>query len=729
MRRRCFRLELEGKPKDKDVVSFTVRFRSNANDSWKWIRDQTSSPDGQLCYQKVHARARELKDYFNNLNPELEIDELESENDVGVYSILSRVDGAKGDESGFSSYRFGIPAGFSRFFALVRLWAPWLAPRHGREKFQIDKDAIMLSFLHHDGTHIVLLALSGVGDTLNYFTSSGDGSIVFNSKNDSEILGTGRIIITHGSTFEETMAAAMYEARKVVIAHPGGHDDWGKWANQEIATLEKEIKPQWLEEWYDGFSYCTWNGLGQNLTEQKIFDALESLREHDINVTNLIIDDNWQSLDHPGEGQNVRRWMEFEANKEGFPKGLAHTTNTLRQQNPNLKHIAVWHALLGYWGAVSPDGKIAKEYETIKVKKVSNAIGDEWTVVAEDDVKRFYEDFYGFLSSNGIDSVKTDAQFQLDELTSAPDRKALTKAYQDAWVVAMLRHFSGKAISCMSQAPQIIFHSQVPTNRPRILVRNSDDFFPDVEDSHPWHIFCNAYNVLLTQHLNALPDWDMFQTSHLWASFHAAARCVSGGPIYFTDVPGKHDVDLIHQMTAQTSRGDTVILRPSVLGRSMEPYVAYDEQKLLKVGTYNGFAQTGTSILGLFNVSQQSLTEIIPLSEFSGTEEGTYVIRAHTTGQCSKPVSRKKPGFNFAVTELPVRGWEILSAHPVHGPYSKKGKDAEVYIANLGLIGKMTGAAAIVNTSISSDANWTVRFWTSIKALGTLGKTQSYDLE
>jgi hypothetical protein len=46
----------------------------------------------------------------------------------------------------------------------------------------------------------------------------------------------------------------------------------------------------------DGLSYCTWNGLGQGLTEEKIFTALDSLSKNEINISNLIIDDNWQSL-------------------------------------------------------------------------------------------------------------------------------------------------------------------------------------------------------------------------------------------------------------------------------------------------------------------------------------------------------------------------------------------------------------------------------------------------
>jgi len=134
-------------------------------------------------------------------------------------------------------------------------------------------------------------------------------------------------------------------------------------------------------------------------------------------------------------------------------------------------------------------------------------VGGKILVVDATDVPRLYDDFYRFLVSAGIDSVKTDAQFFLDEIDTAPARRALTTTYLDAWTTAQLRHFAGNAISCMSQTPPIIFHSQLPTNMPALPVRNSDDFFPEVEASHTWHVFCNAHNSLLTKHLNVLPDW------------------------------------------------------------------------------------------------------------------------------------------------------------------------------------------------------------------------------
>jgi hypothetical protein len=401
----------------------------------------------------------------------------------------------------------------------------------------------------------------------------------------------------------------------------------------------------------------------------------------------------------------------------------------IRSKNKHIKHIAVWHAIHGYWGGIAPSGKIAEEYKTVVVQVKDGVAGGQATMVAEEDVGRFYNDFYEFLSASGIDSVKTDSQFFLDEIQNADDRRHLIQAYQDAWNINQLRHFSAKAISCMSQTPQIIFHSQLPANKPRVLLRNSDDFFPDVPASHPWHIFCNAHNSILTQYLNILPDWDMFQTSHDYAAFHGAGRCVSGGPVYITDVPGHHDINLIAQMTGNTPRGDTVILRPHTVGKSISAYNNFDDPVLLKVSTYVGMAHSGISILGVFNCVPRPLTELVGLDSFPGAEKGTYIIRSHTSGQVTKPTTVESSDA-LVHLELPVRGWEILSAYPLQSfklereqPW--KGPE-DISVANLGILGKMTGAAAIVNADSYIDrSSGRLRIWTSLKVLGTYGKIQS----
>lgn len=713
--RSWFEAELPGTPKAAQIVKFTVKFRIGTNKGWRWVKESTGVHDGELHYQGQdyqHSLSADLKHFFSGLSSDIDIKSERPDTDSTLlFSLTSPVSAAKGQDSGYSHHLIGKVNQISRWFSLVRLWSPWLAPRQGKTKFELDKDGVLVSFLRKDGKHVVVLGISGVEDVVTTFINDEEGNLIIKGRNDNTETGTSRVLVAVAESFEVANAAVMYQARKIVATH-------GSATTQEEITslINDKVKPEWLEEWYDGFTYCTWNALGQDLTADKIYTALDDLEKENINITNLIIDDNWQSLS-AGDSQFQRAWTDFEANKDGFPQGLKVLTTEIRKRHPNINHIAVWHAILGYWGGVSPDSWISQHYKTIQVEKEPGVAGGNFTVVAAEDAQRMYNDFYAFLSSVGIDSAKTDAQFFLDMLLHAPDRRALITQYQDAWTLAHLRHFSSRAISCMSQSPQLLFHSQLPTKKPRLLVRNSDDFFPEIPASHPWHIFCNAHNSLLTQHLNVLPDWDMFQTSHPWAGFHAAARAVSGGPIYFTDYPGQHDIKLIHQMTAQTPRGKTVILRPHTVGKSTDPYNAYDSQAVLKISTYVGFARSGTGILGLFNVAGQALSEFIHLESFPGTEEGEYVISSFRTGTFSKPVKRSQPQAMVGV-DLKVQGWEILTAHPLHA-FTVSGKPVSVSV--LGLLGKMTGSAALSGQDIYVEENGRLRFWVQLKALGVLG--------
>lgn len=217
------------------------------------------------------------------------------------------------------------------------------------------------------------------------------------------------------------------------------------------------------------------------------------------------------------------------------------------------------------------------------------------------------------------------------------------------------------------------------------------------------------------EHLNVLPDWDMFQTDHLWSTFHGAARCLSGGPIYITDIPGKHDVSLIHQITATTIDGRSIILRPDTIGRTSEIYVAHAEARLLRVETNHQTA----SIIGLFNVGLTSLREMVNIALMPGVVDGeSYVIRPCSSGAISGPYS-KSDNLPIFEVEIAERGFEILTASPVH----TCGRTA---FSVLGLLGKMTGAAAIRSLSISKPAESSqVEINVGLKALGSLGTNTS----
>lgn len=687
----------------------------------------------------------DLGKYIDNLSNELGIVSRSSEAPGALlWSVTGEIPPVRDGSSSLKHLILGTPSSTARYFSLVRVWSPWLGPRHGREKFQLTEDAILCSFLRTDGIHLVLLAVSGIDNVLTVFQSGHDGEVVVNAKSDNLEPSRFNVLIAAAEDFEVALSAVIYEARKVIRPFAEKADSAREEPvplsppGDDVVFVEKDETAQWLSQWFDGLTYCTWNGLGQDLTEEKILHALDSLKENGINIVNLIIDDGWQANHNEGESQFRRGLEHFEAHSQGFPGGLKQTVDLIRRRNPQVEHIAVWHALLGYWGGIAPDGDLAQRFKTKQVKikdpaphgPIAENIPDgNILTIDPDDIQRFYGEFYNFLSSAGVDSVKTDAQFFIDLLEDPEDRRRFMTSYQDAWSIASLKHFSTRSISCGSMTPQIMFHSQMPTNKPTLPLRNSDDFFPEIPASHPWHIFCNAHNSLLTRYLNVLPDWDMFQTSHPYASFHAAARCISGGPIYITDEPGKHDLSLLDQMTAQTVTDITVILRPSVIGRTIDIYHDYNEGHALRIGSYTGWAKTGSGILGLFNIHSDLASSIVSLMDFPGIHEDSksqYIVRAHTSGKVS---SRMKPLTQNSLVSvvLEPKGWEILTAYPTrsfalpgrHGDNTPR--DELTHVAALGLLGKMTGAAAVVTSDISVVENGRLRFNISLKALGTLG--------
>jgi hypothetical protein len=89
----------------------------------------------------------------------------------------------------------------------------------------------------------------------------------------------------------------------------------------------------------------------------------------------------------------------FQPDPEAFPSGFFKFGNDLKYKYEGLKNIMVWHAMLGYWGAISPDGELAQKFKTVK-------IGNR-TCIAGEDVERFYEQFYRLAASFSFGSQLT----------------------------------------------------------------------------------------------------------------------------------------------------------------------------------------------------------------------------------------------------------------------------------------------------------------------------------
>ena len=79
-----------------------------------------------------------------------------------------------------------------------------------------------------------------------------------------------------------------------------------------------------------------------------------------------------------------------------------------------------------------------------------------------------------------------------------------------------------------------------------------DDFWTVDASGDPYwlqgcHMVHCAYNSLWMGNI-IHPDWDMFQSTHPCAEFHAASRAISGGPIYVSDSVGKHNFKLLKRL-------------------------------------------------------------------------------------------------------------------------------------------------------------------------------------
>ena len=280
--RRYFSVELPKDVPTQGSVQFTLKYRLGASDVWKWVNDGSSLTDGELYFHPQRPPS-DLIDYLKDISPEITVHLVQSDTpETQLWSISSPVKAAQGTHSGWTNVSLGTPRDFTRWFSLVRIWSPWLAPRHGKGIFAPSEDGILCSFLRWDGLHLVILAVSGVDDVLTVFKPDGQGNVTISARNDRPEPNTAKVIAAVSTTFEKANAAVMYHARKLVR----GDEYMSNEIKAEMKTaIENDVKAEWMENWYDGLTYCTWNALGQDLKEDKIYNALNILKENNIKST------------------------------------------------------------------------------------------------------------------------------------------------------------------------------------------------------------------------------------------------------------------------------------------------------------------------------------------------------------------------------------------------------------------------------------------------------------
>ncbi|KAH7859619.1 hypothetical protein Vadar_003337 [Vaccinium darrowii] len=368
----------------------------------------------------------------------------------------------------------------------------------------------------------------------------------------------------------------------------------------------------------DYFGWCTWDAFYQEVTQEGVEAGLGSLTAGGTPPKFVIIDDGWQSVgwdsekkSEPTNQQPLLRLTGIKENKKFQNKkdptvGIKNIVSIAKEKH-GLKYVYVWHAITGYWGGVQPGVKEMEQYGSLmKYPMVSKGVVENeptWKtdaiavqglgLVDPKKVYKFYSELHSYLAGAGVDGVKVDVQCILETLGAGlGGRVELTRMYHQALDASVSRNFPDNGcIACMSHNTDALYCSKQTA-----VVRASDDFYPRDPVSHTIHIAAVAYNSVFLGEIMQ-PDWDMFHSLHPAAEYHASARAISGGPVYVSDAPGKHNFDLLKKLVLP----DGSILRARLPGRPTQDCLfsdpARDGVSLLKIWNMNKY----TGVLGVYN--------------------------------------------------------------------------------------------------------------------------------
>lgn len=510
----------------------------------------------------------------------------------------------------------------------------------------------------------------------------------------------------------------------------------------------------------DKFGWCTWDAFYLKVHPQGVWEGVKGLVEGGCPPGLVLIDDGWQSISHDddpitSEGMNRTsageqmpcRLIKFEENykfreyqsprksEPGAPtKGMGAFIKDLKDTFNSVDYVYVWHALCGYWGGLRPNVPCLPESKVIAPKLtpglettmedlavdkiVNNGVG----LVPPEIADQLYEGLHSHLESAGIDGVKVDVIHLLEMLCEDyGGRVELAKAYYKALTSSVRKHFKGNGvIASMEHCNDFMFLGTQAIS----LGRVGDDFWCTDPSGDPngtfWlqgcHMVHCAYNSLWMGNF-IHPDWDMFQSTHPCAEFHAASRAISGGPIYVSDSVGKHNFELLKTLVLP----DGSILRCQYYALPTRDCLFEDPlhngKTMLKIWNLNNY----TGVVGAFNcqgggwckedrrnkcASQYShvVTSSVSVKDVEwkqGTPpisvDGIQVFAMYSFKE--KNLVLSNPSDNFQISLEPFN-FELITVSPVTVFGEKR-----IPFAPIGLVNMLNTGGAIQSLKFDNDAD------------------------
>jgi raffinose synthase len=449
-----------------------------------------------------------------------------------------------------------------------------------------------------------------------------------------------------------------------------------------LADTLRTFRPRWRKvepQWLNCFGWCTWDAFYREVTETGVLDGLESFKRCGVQPRFIMLDDGWLDADdftlkslsaHPGK----------------FPQGLQSLIERSKGEY-GIRMFGTWLAFQGYWYGVDAQTELGESYPLVSTNQSAHNRPDDPPaprhLVHPDAIARFYHDYYRGLRAAGVDWVKVDNQGSVDHFLNEEtvEPTPTMQRYQEAFQAATAHHFNHESLHCLSQVSDVLFHMDSAN-----VMRNSEDYFPTRFETQGQHVYRNALNNVFMQAF-CIPDWDMFQSGTATGVFHAAARAISGGPVYCSDKPGMQDAAILQQLCLTDGRA-LRCPQPALPTRDCIFEDANLNPVLLKIQNRNQHA----AVLGLFNCHYhssggQAVNGQFRVSDIDGIAGEQFALFFyHARKACTTTRDQSHP------INLNPLDWELVTVAPIQ-------KGAAIF----GLADKFNGSAALLSLSWKSD--------------------------
>lgn len=534
----------------------------------------------------------------------------------------------------------------------------WFSPFGSSTGFDIKNQIVWMGVAHADGSYTFIAALptedtcvfinpkqvpeterDGVEPGFNFFGETGDAYTMVAP-------GVGAFII-NGTNFPQIVEQA---ANAI---------------NSYMANAELRKNKQY-PEFAKKLGWCTWNAFYQTVSAEKVFEGLKTLKEVGIEPRTLILDDGWQQVAPLKTGGTVLTGWDGNE-KFGSMKDFVAKV----KENTSIDTFMVWHAVCGYWYGVAkelfPNSELSQR---MPLRYCDNSVCDWQRGFLNSnplDFDGFFEAYHSHLAKCGVDGVKIDNQASLSFQSSGfGGRVKRFNQMRTAVNKTTKKYFDNNLITCMAHAQEIFFNSKENN-----ITRASDDYFPNVPESHTLHLYTNAMTATWFGHFLWM-DWDMFLTEHAAGKYHAAARAVSGGPIYFADEPGKHDAALIKRTvyadgTIPRATAPARVMTRSVFKNLNEGRTPLELVTPFKYGTMCSF----------FSMATPGKEDQVPASicrfDISEVEELANTGKTYACwSELRQELTKVKQGDSLAMTLQPLE-LELLTLSPIENDFAPIG--------------------------------------------------------